>query len=94
MPYRRTAAHWVILLGAVQEPGAAYAVPHYDEGPARALPAGCRPDHRRPARKNPARPIANIFVSMDDIGGRVWGKGCKGRMGWGERPQGPEGGKE
>ena len=29
IPQRQPAVHWVLLLGPVQEPGAAYAVPHY-----------------------------------------------------------------
>ena len=42
-------------------------------------------------RNNPARPIADIFVPIGEIGGR--GRG-HGRMGEGERPQGHEGGGE
>ena len=90
MPYRRPAVHWVLLLGAVQEMGAAYTIPHFNKGPARALPARREPACHQPARHNPACPIADIFALTGDIGGQGQGKG---RVGRGEQPQGPKGGK-
>ena len=91
MTYRRPAVHWVLLLGAMQEPGADYSIPHYNEGPSRDLPLRCRPSRHQPTRNNSARPIANIFAPTGEIGGR--GRGGEGREGRGERPQGPEGGR-
>ena len=89
MLYPRPTAHWVLLLGPVQELVAAYAVPHYGEDNARPLFSGCRLSRHQPACNNPVRPISDIFVPTGDIGG--WGRG-KGRVGQGERSQGPEGG--
>ena len=43
----------------------------------------------QPTQNNPARPISDIFVPTDNIGGRGRGKERKER---GERPQGPAGG--
>ena len=60
MPQHRPAVKWVLLLGLVKEPGAAYAVPHYGDGPVRELPArhGCA--HHQRACFTPARP-GDIF---------------------------------
>ena len=44
------------------------------------------PARSRPACHNPARPIANIFVTTGDIGGLGRGRKSKGRR---ERPQEP-----
>ena len=52
---------------------------------------GSGPAHHRPMRKNPAFPIAYIFVLTGDIGGRGRGQEREGR---GERPQGTTGGGE
>ena len=88
IPQHRPTVHWVLLLGPVQEPGVAYAVPNYGKGPARKLPARCRSACDRPACLNPALLIVNIFVLTGDIGGRGH---RKGRAEWGEWPQEPEG---
>ena len=63
--------HWVLLLGAVQEAGADYAVPYYGKGAARNLPAMRGPSRHQPACNNLALPIVNIFVLTGDIGS--WG---------------------
>ena len=88
MPYRRPSVHLVLLLGAVQEPGVAYSVLHFGEGPARALPARRGTARHQPARHKPACLIADIFVPTGNIGGWGWGKEREGR---GERPQELEG---
>ena len=75
-------------MGSVKEPGEAYSVPHYGEGPARDLPVRRGSARHRPACHNSTRPIADIFVLTADISG--WGRG-KGRAGRGERPQEPDG---
>ena len=96
MPYSHAEVYWVLMLGILQEPGVAYAVPHYDKGPARELPARCRPACHRPARNNHARPIVNMFVPTGDISvrGRVWGQGWeKRRKGRCKRPQGTKEGR-
>ena len=62
MPYCCPIVHWVLLLGLVQEPGAAYAVPHYGEDYDWALPVRRGPACHQPARYNPACFITDIFA--------------------------------
>ena len=88
MMQHRPAVHRVLLLGYVQEQGAAYATPHNYARPTGDFLAGRRSARHQPTRNNPARPIANIFVPTGHIRGR--GRG-KEREGWGERPEGPTG---
>ena len=84
----RTAVQWVLLLGTVQEQGTADAAPHYGDGPIRELPARSGPTHIQPGCLTPARPIANIFVLTDNIGGRGRGRRREGRRGRTQDPAG------
>ena len=79
VPKRRPTVHWVLLLGEVYEPRAAYAVPHYGKGTIRSLPTWRGPVRSRPACLTPDRPIANIFVLTGDIGGQSRGRRREGR---------------
>ena len=67
--------------------GTDFAVPDDYAGPTRPFSKGRGSSRQRPTRHNPARPIADIFVSTGDISSRGRGEERAGR---GEQPQGPE----
>ena len=79
VPEIRRTVHWVLLFGEVQEQGMDDAVPHHDKGPARALPAQCRPACSWAECLTPACPVTKTFVLTGDIGGQGWGRR---RAGW------------
>ena len=58
-----------------------YAIPRNYVRPTRDFPARRRSARHRPKRTNPARPIANIFVPMGNIGGQGRGGRARG-AGW------------
>ena len=82
--------HWVILLGLVSEPGAAYAFPHYGKGHFRALPMRRGSACHQPTIHKPACPIADNFFPTGHIVGQGQGKG---RVGGASGRKGPEDGK-
>ena len=88
IPQRRTALHWVVLLGPVQEQGRSNALFQHGKGSVRELSAWRGSAHNRLACLTPARLIVKIFFLMGNIGGQGQGRGRTGRMGQTQETEG------